>query len=102
VMLGTILRDYPDLRTTMGARQISIPATVAHKAFNPHNLNHLLWSYAGTIGGKPGYTDAAAYCLATAASRGGRTVLAVVLGSNRHFSDGAALLDFGFAHPVVR
>ena len=102
VMLASILRDYPDLRAIMGSRSIGIPATSTHKAFRPYNLDRLLWSYSGTIAGKPGYTDTAGYCLAVAATRGSRTVLAVVLGSNQHFTDGARLLDFGFAHPVLR
>ena len=102
VMLASILRDYPDLRAIMGTRSIGIPATGTHKAFRPYNLDRLLWSYPGTIAGKPGYTDTAGYCLAVAATRGSRTVLAVVLGSNQHFTDGARLLDFGFAHPPVR
>jgi D-alanyl-D-alanine carboxypeptidase len=102
VMLALILRDYPEIRSIMGQRSIAIGATATHKAFSPYNLDRLLWSYPGTIAGKPGYTDAAGYCLAVAATRGNRTVLAVVLGSDQHFTDGAALLDFGFAHPVVR
>jgi D-alanyl-D-alanine carboxypeptidase len=102
VMLASVLRDYPDVSAVLGTRSISIPATPQHKAFRPYNLDRLLWSYPGTIGGKPGYTDAAGYCLAVAASRGGRTIVAVVLGTNQHFTDGARLLDFGFAHPVTR
>ena len=102
VMLATILRDYPDIRAIMNQRSIAIGATATHKAFRPYNLDRLLWSYPGTIAGKPGYTDAAGYCLAVAATRSNRTVLAVVLGSDQHFTDGAALLDFGFAHPVIR
>lgn len=102
VMLGSILRDYPELRAIMGSRSIGIAATATHKAFMPLNLDRLLWTYPGTIAGKPGYTDAAGYCLAVAASRGGRTVLAVVLGSNQHFTDGTRLLDYGFAHPPIR
>ncbi len=94
----TLLQDYPDLRAIVGTRQASIPAGGQHKAFAPYNLNRLLWSYPGAIGVKPGYTEGAGYCLAAAATRGGRTVLAVVLGTNQHFTDGAALLDFGFRH----
>lgn len=102
VMLATVLRDYPDIRAVLGTRSISIPATATHKAFSPYNIDRLLWSYPGTIGGKPGYTDAAGYCLAVAAQRNGRTILAVVMGTTQHFTDGATLLDFGFAHPVTR
>ena len=102
VMLATILRDYPEIRAIMGQRSIAISATGTHGAFTPYNLDRLLWSYPGTVAGKPGYTDASGYCLVVAATRGNRTVLAVVLGSDQHFTDGATLLNFGFAHPVIR
>ena len=44
---------------------------------------------------------AAGYCLAAAATRNGRTILTVVLGSTQHFTDATTLLDFGFRHPVT-
>jgi len=102
VISATLLADYPDLRAIAGSKQVSIPATPLHKAYNPSNIDRLLWTYPGAIGLKPGYTDAAGYCLAAAATRHGRTILVVVLGSSQHFTDGATLLDYGFAHPVTR
>jgi D-alanyl-D-alanine carboxypeptidase (penicillin-binding protein 5/6) len=99
---ATLLADYSDLSTIVGWKDVSIPATARHKAFNPSNINRLLWTYSGAIGLKPGYTDAAGYCLAAAASRQGRTILVIVLGSSQHFSDAASLLDYGFSHPVRR
>jgi D-alanyl-D-alanine carboxypeptidase len=101
VISATLLNDYPDLRTIVGSKQFSIYATPHHKAFNPINIDRLLWTYPGAIGIKPGYTGAAGYCLAAAASRDGRTILVVVLGSSQHFTDAATLLDFGFKHPVT-
>ena len=102
VMGATLLADYPDLRTIVGSKQVSIYATPQHKAFNPTNIDRLLWTYPGAIGIKPGYTGSAGYCLAAAATRNGRTILVVVLGSTQHFTDAATLLDFGFRHPVTR
>jgi len=102
VVGATLLTDYPDLRTIVDSKQVSIYATPQHKAFNPINIDRLLWTYPGAIGIKPGYTGAAGYCLAAAATRNGRTILVVVLGSTQHFTDGATLLDFGFRHPVTR
>lgn len=62
------------------------------------NRNVLLWLYRGAIGGKSGYTSAADYCLVAAAARGGRTLVAVVLGAPENaFNDAAALLNYGFA-----
>jgi D-alanyl-D-alanine carboxypeptidase len=102
VMGATLLTDYPDLRAIVGSKQVSISATPQHKAFDPINIDRLLWTYPGAIGIKPGYTGAAGYCLAAAATRDGRTILVVVLGSTQHFTDAATLLDFGFRHPVTR
>jgi D-alanyl-D-alanine carboxypeptidase len=102
VIGATLLADYPDLRTIVGSKQISIYSTPQHKAFNPINIDRLLSTYPGAIGIKPGYTGAAGYCLAAAATRNGRTILVVVLGSTQHFTDAATLLDFGFRHPITR
>ena len=101
VMGATLLADYPDLRAIVGSKQISIYSTPVHKAFNPINIDRLLSTYPGAIGIKPGYTGAAGYCLAAAATRNGRTILVVVLGSTQHFTDATTLLDFGFRHPVT-
>ena len=102
VVGATLLADYPDLRAIVGSKQVSIYATPLHKAFDPVNIDRLLWTYPGAIGIKPGYTGAAGYCLAAAATRNGRTILVVVLGSTQHFTDAATLLDFGLRHPVTR
>jgi D-alanyl-D-alanine carboxypeptidase (penicillin-binding protein 5/6) len=101
VIAATLLTDYPDLRAIVGSKKISIYATPQHKAFDPINIDRLLWTYPGAIGIKPGYTGAAGYCLAAAATRNGRTILVIVLGSTQHFTDAATLLDFGFRHPVT-
>jgi serine-type D-Ala-D-Ala carboxypeptidase (penicillin-binding protein 5/6) len=101
VMGATLLADYPDVRAIVGSKQINIYSTPQHKAFNPINIDRLLSTYPGAIGIKPGYTSAAGYCLAAAATRNGRTILVVVLGSTQHFTDATTLLDFGFRHPLT-
>ena len=101
VVGATLLADYPDIRAIVGSKQVSIYSSPQHKAFNPINIDRLLSTYPGAIGIKPGYTGAAGYCLAAAATRNGRTILVVVLGSTQHFTDAATLLDFGFRHPVT-
>jgi D-alanyl-D-alanine carboxypeptidase len=100
VISATLLNDYPQLRAIVGSKAVSIPSTSQHKAFDPTNIDRLLWTYPGAIGIKPGYTPAAGYCLAAAATRNGRTMLVVVLGSTQHFTDAATLLDFAFRHPA--
>ncbi len=96
VVAGTLLDGYPNLRAIVSTREQALPSRPSHKWFGPYNLNRLVWTYPGAVGVKPGFTDGAQYTLAAAAARNGRTIVAVVLGSQRHFSDGAALLDYGF------
>lgn len=62
------------------------------------NTNHLLFTYDGAIGVKTGYTRAAQGCLAAAATRNGRTLIAVIMhaGWDSRFTEAAALLDHGF------
>jgi D-alanyl-D-alanine carboxypeptidase (penicillin-binding protein 5/6) len=66
------------------------------------NRDVLLWVYRGALGGKTGFTTPAGHCLMAAAERGGVRLLVVVLGApgpgaTRVFTEGATLLDYGFA-----
>jgi serine-type D-Ala-D-Ala carboxypeptidase (penicillin-binding protein 5/6) len=61
------------------------------------NNNRLLASYPGADGVKTGYTHKAGPCLVASASRGGRSLIAVVLSSPDMYTDAKRLLDFGFA-----
>jgi D-alanyl-D-alanine carboxypeptidase len=58
--------------------------------------SRFLLGYRGAVGIKTGFTDDAGRCLAAAATRGGRTLIAVVLGSPDTAADAARLLDWGF------
>jgi serine-type D-Ala-D-Ala carboxypeptidase (penicillin-binding protein 5/6) len=66
--------------------------------------NPLLSTYAGDLGGKTGFTDAARHTFVTAAERNGRRLVVSVMDTeNRplHFAAQAALLlDWGFAVPA--
>ena len=54
--------------------------------------------YLGAIGFKTGYTDHAQHTLVAAATRNGRTLIAVVLGAvDSGYTEAASLLDAGFA-----
>jgi serine-type D-Ala-D-Ala carboxypeptidase (penicillin-binding protein 5/6) len=101
VVAGTLLDAYPDVRAIVGSQEQTLPSQAGHKWFRPYNLNRLVWTYPGAVGIKPGFTDSAQYTLAGAAVRDGRTIIAVVLGSQRHFTDGAALLDYGFKRAAL-
>lgn len=62
------------------------------------NHNRLLWNYEGAIGLKTGYTSEARQCLISAANRGGRELVAVVMKSegNNIWTDSEKILDYGF------
>ena len=60
------------------------------------NYNSLLTAYQGTDGIKIGFTDAAGQTIAASATRDGRRLIAIVLGSDRRFNDAINLLDLGF------
>jgi serine-type D-Ala-D-Ala carboxypeptidase (penicillin-binding protein 5/6) len=61
------------------------------------NNNRLLSMYAGANGVKTGYTHKSGPCLVASATRGGVTLIAVVLNSPNMYADTTRLLDFGFA-----
>ncbi len=100
VIARYLLKDE-DLKPMVGqqARQISWIYPQA-KGMLAENTNELLEKYPGCCGIKTGFTNAAGYCLAAAAERNGRRLLAVVLGgaeSGDRFIAAARLLDDGFA-----
>jgi len=77
----------------------------ARTPITQRNRNGLLLSYPGTDGLKTGYIDVSGYHIAATAVRGGRRLLALVLGVNAddHLQGAAlreaaatALLDYGF------
>ncbi len=64
-----------------------------------HNRNNLLWRDPAVDGLKTGYTDAAGYCLASSASRGGMRLISVVMGADSEKSradESQKLLNYGF------
>jgi D-alanyl-D-alanine carboxypeptidase len=63
------------------------------------NHNRLLQRYPGAVGLKTGYTRKAGHTFVAAATREGRTMIAVVLNSDDTYAAAAALLDQGFATP---
>ena len=93
---------YPQLAAIAATKDIVIPATATHKAFYPHNLNRLLWSYPGATGLKTGLTDDAGGCMLATATRGGRHLIAVVLNATGiSTADAIVLLNYGFSvHPT--
>jgi D-alanyl-D-alanine carboxypeptidase len=58
--------------------------------------SRFLLGYRGAVGVKTGLTDDAGHCLAAAATRHGRTLIAVVLHSPDNAADAGRMLDWGF------
>ena len=67
------------------------PSGVARRA---RNTNHLLGAYPGVIGMKTGFTSLAGKVLVSVFERGERRLIGVVMGSEDHFADSRALLEW--------
>ena len=89
--LGAIAMADATFAETVG--QSALEAPVVGRL---DNRNELLDTYEGATGVKTGFTSLAGLCLVATAERDGRTLYAVVLGSDDSFADSAALLDHGF------
>jgi len=83
--LARVVRARHAAFTTPGGRRVTL---TAHSRF--------LLGYRGAVGVKTGFTDDAGHCLAAAATRGGRTLIAVVLHSPDNAADAGRMLDWGF------
>ena len=81
-----------------------LPASAVHHAYTWDSINTLLSTYPGATGVKTGYTVEAGYCLVFAATNGGHHLLGALLhepDANQRFVDARALLDWGFALPLI-
>src|SRR5215207_5379090 len=85
--LARVARMRHDAFTTPNGRKVTLTAR-----------SRFLGGYRGAVGVKTGFTDDAGHCLAAAATRGGRTLIAVVLRSPDNAADAGRMLDWGFAH----
>src|SRR5829696_7963607 len=85
--------DFRSLVATKAARIPGGPLSLRRFV----TTNQLLGSYRWTVGGKTGFTNRAGRCLVASASRGGRRLVAVALGSPNAFPDVQALFDYGFS-----
>jgi D-alanyl-D-alanine carboxypeptidase (penicillin-binding protein 5/6) len=85
-----------DFRSLVATRAVRLPGgPLALRRFV--TTNQLLGSYRWTVGGKTGFTNRAGRCLVASASRGGRRLVAVALGSPNAFADVRALFEHGFS-----
>lgn len=63
---------------------------------NLRNHNKALWKIDGAVGGKTGYTVAARQTYVGMFSRGGRSIVVAIMGSESMWADLAKLVDYGF------
>jgi len=101
---------YEGFLTVCGSLSYIVPATNMSQERELHTTNALIsnwirigYLYDGAFGIKTGTTDEAGYCLVSAAKRGDRTLLCVVLGAQlsedgwiMSFTESARLFDWGF------
>jgi D-alanyl-D-alanine carboxypeptidase (penicillin-binding protein 5/6) len=85
--------DFRSLVATKAARLPGGPLSLRRFV----TTNQLLGSYRWTVGGKTGFTNRAGRCLVASATRGGRRLVAVALGSPNAFADVQALFEHGFS-----
>ncbi len=81
-----------------------LPATALHHAYTWETTDDLLSTYAGATGVKTGYTVEAGYCLVFAATNAGHHLIGALLhdkDASQRFTDATALLDWGFALPLL-
>lgn len=94
VMARELLED-PVLATMVRTRLVVFKPSPNGAARTVRNTNHLLGEYPGITGIKTGYTGQAGLVLVSALDTPSRTLVGVVMGSEAHFDDSRALLDYG-------
>ncbi len=83
-----------DFRALVATKAARIPGGGPLRTFT--TTDKLLGSYPWIVGGKTGFTNKAGRCLVASASRGGRRLVAVVLGAPDAFVAVRALFEYGF------
>lgn len=113
-LMGKAAMEYDDFRDIVRMDECYIDATNMSEQRHFYNTNALLtnyrylgYTYSKCIGIKTGSTEAAGYCLMSAAEEDGKTLLAVVMGCDnpigkdgtvqrKQFSESSRLLQWGF------
>jgi serine-type D-Ala-D-Ala carboxypeptidase (penicillin-binding protein 5/6) len=102
VTLGEAAMRNPEFRSIVAMRYYNLPKGNGHSAVSVTNSDVLIGQYAGAVGIKDGFTNAAGHTLLFEAVRGGRTLIGDVLGSPpSSFASGAQdatrVLNWGFS-----
>jgi serine-type D-Ala-D-Ala carboxypeptidase (penicillin-binding protein 5/6) len=104
VHLARYAMSIPLFAQIVQTRTYTLAATAQHHAYTWTTTNTLLGTYPGLTGIKTGYTVEAGYCLVFSATRNGHHLIGTVLHNTddtRRFNDARALLDWGFALPLL-
>jgi serine-type D-Ala-D-Ala carboxypeptidase (penicillin-binding protein 5/6) len=101
ITLGLAAMRYPAFRSIVDQRFYQLKKGPGHHAYWWDNTDDLIGSYLGALGIKDGYTDDAGHCLLFEATRNGRTLIGVLLGSPASgvaagAQDAARMLNWGF------
>lgn len=99
LQMALVTMGYPEFRQMATTREADFPEAPDGTERSIDSTNMLLETYPGAIGVKTGYTARAGLVLVAGATREGRTLFAVVMGSDgqrAHFRDAETLLDWGF------
>ena len=90
---AAIIREFPGYYAWYSEKEFTF------NNIRQHNRNTLLWRDPAIDGLKTGHTEAAGYCLATAAKRDGMRLISAVMGSVSETSratETQTLLNYGF------
>jgi D-alanyl-D-alanine carboxypeptidase (penicillin-binding protein 5/6) len=99
------LLEEPGAAAVLTTPAVQMPVVPGRfHSYQIQNKNPLLGRHPGNLGAKNGFTSAARHGFVTAAERGGRRLVASVLGSEavplRAAEQAARLLDWGFSVPA--
>lgn len=100
-IIGRYLLTKEEPRKIVGTLESTFQHPGYLQPLKIRNTNGLLGTYPGAIGIKTGTTNLAGKCLVGAASRDGRTLIAVALKSSDRVGDCRRLLDYGFNNSAL-
>jgi serine-type D-Ala-D-Ala carboxypeptidase (penicillin-binding protein 5/6) len=96
-LLGRALLERPVLAKLVGSRAVTYVWPGGRKTVLANHNHFVGWGRdAGAIGVKTGYTTKAGSTIVAAQRLGGRTLLAVALGSDQMYDDVRAMFAYGF------
>lgn len=104
VRLARYAMSIPLFAQIVKTQKYIVPPTGTNHAYTWSTTNTLLGTYQGMTGIKTGFTVEAGECLVFSATRNGHDLIGVVLHSgsaNTRFTDSEALLNWGFALPLL-